>query len=103
MAPTWLQQAREVGPRPQLGDVQLDGADPGVPLPLPVAVAIGEPVGHRRDPPSALVQRSTWNHAVSRLRQGALDLHHYSRHNFGACRPNGDGIVTQGISGAYRS
>src|SRR5215813_2355371 len=44
VAPARLQQAREIGPTTQLGNVQLDGAYPGVPLPFPVAIAIGEPV-----------------------------------------------------------
>jgi hypothetical protein len=39
-----LQQAREVGALAELGDLKVDGADPGVPLPLPVAVAVGQPV-----------------------------------------------------------
>jgi hypothetical protein len=40
MAPAWLQKAREVGALTQLGDLQLDRADPGVPFPVPVAVAL---------------------------------------------------------------
>jgi hypothetical protein len=43
MTPAGFQQAWEVAARPQLGDVELDGADAGVPLPLPVAVAVGQP------------------------------------------------------------
>jgi hypothetical protein len=40
-ASTWLQEAREVGPGPQPWDGQLDRPNPGVPSPLPVAVAAG--------------------------------------------------------------
>ena len=38
-----LEQARKVAARPQLGDVELVGADPGVPLPVSVPVAVGQP------------------------------------------------------------
>jgi len=40
-----LEQTRKVAARPQLGNVELDGADPSVPLPVSVAVAIGGPAG----------------------------------------------------------
>jgi len=43
MPPARLQQAREVGALTELGDLQLQGADAGVPLPVSVAVAIGGP------------------------------------------------------------
>jgi hypothetical protein len=43
VAPVWLEQAPEAGVRPQLGDVELDGVDPGVPFPLSVSVAMGQP------------------------------------------------------------
>jgi hypothetical protein len=38
-----LQQAREVGALAELGDLEVGGADPGVPFPLLVAVAVGKP------------------------------------------------------------
>jgi hypothetical protein len=38
-----FQQARKAGPLPELGDLQLQGADPGVPLPVSIAVAVGRP------------------------------------------------------------
>src|SRR5712692_873104 len=37
----WLEQAREVGALAELGNLQLEGADTGVPLPLSIAVAVG--------------------------------------------------------------
>ncbi len=40
-----LQEAGEVRACPELGDGQLDGADPGVPGPLAVAVAASSPLG----------------------------------------------------------
>jgi hypothetical protein len=43
-APTRLQEAREVAALAQLGDGQLDLADPGVPGPRAIAVAVGEPL-----------------------------------------------------------
>jgi hypothetical protein len=36
-----LEEAREVAALPELGDRQLDAADPGIPLARPVAVAVG--------------------------------------------------------------
>ena len=38
-----FQQAREVRALAELGDLQLQGADPGVPLPVSIAIAIGRP------------------------------------------------------------
>ncbi len=43
-APAGLQEAREVAAAAQLGDLQLDRARPGLPLPGPVAVAMRQPV-----------------------------------------------------------
>jgi hypothetical protein len=42
--PARLQKRREVAALAQLGDGQLDRADPGVPLARPVAVAVGGPL-----------------------------------------------------------
>jgi hypothetical protein len=38
-----FQQAREIGPLAELGDLEVDRADPGVPLPLSVAAAFTGP------------------------------------------------------------
>ena len=38
-----LQEAREVGALPELGDAQLDGAGARLPVPVTIAVALGEP------------------------------------------------------------
>jgi len=43
MPPARLQQAREVGALAELGDLQLEGADSGVPFPVSIAVAVGGP------------------------------------------------------------
>jgi hypothetical protein len=43
-APTRLEQAREIGAARDLGDLELDGADPSVPGAGPVAVSIGAAV-----------------------------------------------------------
>ena len=42
--PAWLQDRREVAALAQPRDLKLDGADPGVPVPGPVAVAVGHPL-----------------------------------------------------------
>ena len=42
--PPRLQEAGEVAPLPQLRDLQRDRAGPGLPAPLAVAVAVGEPI-----------------------------------------------------------
>ena len=41
-APARLEQAREVGPVAELGDLQVDRPDPRIPTPLAVAVALGQ-------------------------------------------------------------
>ena len=43
-APPRFQQAGEVAAFPQLGNVQLHGADPGIPGAVAVAVAVGDPL-----------------------------------------------------------
>ena len=43
MPPARLEQARKVRALAQLGDLQLQGADAGVPLPLSIAVSVGGP------------------------------------------------------------
>jgi hypothetical protein len=43
--PARLQNRREVASLAQPRDLKLDGADPGVPVPGPVAVAVGHPLG----------------------------------------------------------
>ena len=43
-APPWFQQAGEVAAFPQLGNVQLHGADAGIPGAVAVAVAVGDPL-----------------------------------------------------------
>ena len=43
--PARLQEAREVGALAQLRDAQLDRAGPGLPVPLAIAVALGQPLG----------------------------------------------------------
>ena len=43
-APPWFQQAGEVAAFPQLGNVQLHGAHPGIPGAVAVAVAVGDPL-----------------------------------------------------------
>ena len=42
--PPWLQEAGEVAPFPQLRDFQLDRAGAGLPDPVPVAVAVVDPL-----------------------------------------------------------
>jgi hypothetical protein len=42
--PAWLQEAREVAPRPQLRDAQFDRAGPRLPIPVAVPVALGQPL-----------------------------------------------------------
>jgi hypothetical protein len=42
--PAWLEERREVAASAQLGDGQLDRADPGAPLARAVAVAVGGPL-----------------------------------------------------------
>ena len=42
--PPRLQEAREVAPLPQLRDLQLDRAGPGLPGPVAVAVAVGDTI-----------------------------------------------------------
>ena len=43
--PARLQQRREVAAGAQLGDRQLDRPDPGVPVPWPIPIAVGHPLG----------------------------------------------------------
>ena len=45
--PARLQQRREVAALPQLGDRQLNRPDPGVPVPWPIPIAVGHPLGLR--------------------------------------------------------
>jgi hypothetical protein len=45
--PAWLQERGQVAALPDPRDLQVDRADPGVPVPGPVAVAVGGPVGLR--------------------------------------------------------
>ncbi len=40
-----LEEAREVAASPELGDPELDGAGPGLPVPIAVAVALRQPLG----------------------------------------------------------
>ena len=73
-----LEQAREVAARPQLGDVELDGADPGVSFPLSVPVAMGIRVSVRScgpAPTSSVTSASISSCASSRTP---------SRRNFGS-------------------
>ncbi len=48
-----LQEGREVGPLAQLGDAELQGAQPGVERPLPVAITVVEPLGRALVPAGA--------------------------------------------------
>ena len=43
--PPRLEEAREVGALPQLGDAQLDRAGAGLPVPIAIAVALRQPLG----------------------------------------------------------
>src|SRR6187200_2045961 len=66
-APARLQKRREIAPLPDLRDLQLDFARPGVPAPGPIAVAMRCPVRG-----SALA-------ALSADQLGDLELHHLRR------------------------
>ena len=77
--PARLEEAREVAALAQLGDAQLDRAGPGLPVPVAIAVALGQPVGgsSRREPrrsarrppaPSAARRQSRSSRAENRRR-----------------------------------
>ena len=43
--PPWLEEGREIAAAAQPGDFQIDLPDPGVPRPLPIAVALDQAFG----------------------------------------------------------
>jgi hypothetical protein len=71
-APARLQKAWEVRPSPQLGDGQLELADPGVPAAWPVAIALGVAPVRARSPSSAPVSAPTSASISSATSQATL-------------------------------
>jgi Histidine kinase-like ATPase domain len=70
-APARLQKRREIAALPDLRDLQLDFARPGVPAPSPIAVAVRGPV---RGPPLAALSPDQLGHLeLHQLRRDGLD------------------------------
>ncbi len=92
--PPRLQEEREVAPLAQLGDTQLHGAGPGLPVAIPVAVALGQPLGallavgraraladlQLHQPLGAITNRLTQQIGVGALLHQRLQVHHVVGH-----------------------